>query len=404
MRIGSLFSGAGGLDMAVEAVFGGTTVWHAEIDKGASKVLAYRWPEVPNLGDITEINWSNWKPLLEVDILCGGYPCQPFSAAGQRKGTDDDRHLWPYFAAAICVLRPRFVVLENVAGHRSMGFDSVLADLAEARYDAQWCSVRASDVGAPHRRERLFVLATDTGNDGRPGEENYPCGRESDVAGCDCGCEPGGCGTSFSGGANSSPVDLLPTPTQSDGTGGGIRTGLSWEGTTKSTGDGGNSRLRDVVGLLLPTPRSSDCFGAGLHGDGGMDLRTTVSLLPTPNAVDGHPTSAGRHSTAKHPTLNGEVRLLPNPGTQWGKYEPAICRWEQLTRPAPAPTEPNKNGNPRLSAAFSEWLMGWPDGWVTDPAIGISRNDQLRIVGNGVCPQQAAAALRYLLAVAEVSA
>ena len=91
-------------------------------------------------------------------------------------------------------------------------------------------------------------------------------------------------------------------------------------------------------------------------------------------------------------------------GTAWGKYEPAIRRWEQLTRPAPEPTEPNKNGNPRLAAAFSECLMGWPDGWVTDPAIGISRNDQLRIVGNGVCPQQAWAALRYLLAVSEEAA
>ena len=110
--------------------------------------------------------------------------------------------------------------------------------------------------------------------------------------------------------------------------------------------------------------------------------------------------------------LNDTVvnELLPTPslsdddaarsyGTHWGKYAPAIARWESLTRPAPAPTEPNKNGNPRLSAEFSQWLMGWPDGWVTDPAIGISRNDQLRIVGNGVCSQQAAAALRYLLAV-----
>lgn len=88
------------------------------------------------------------------------------------------------------------------------------------------------------------------------------------------------------------------------------------------------------------------------------------------------------------------------PATAWGKYGPAIARWESLTRPAPAPTEPNKNGNPRLSAAFSEWLMGWPAGWVTDPAIGISRNDQLRIVGNGVCPQQAIAALRFLLQIA----
>ena len=90
--------------------------------------------------------------------------------------------------------------------------------------------------------------------------------------------------------------------------------------------------------------------------------------------------------------------------TAWGKYEPAIRRWEQIIGPAPAPTEPNKNGNPRLSAAFSEWMMGWPHGWVTDPDIGISRNDQLRIIGNGVCPQQAVAALRYLLTVAEVVA
>ena len=87
------------------------------------------------------------------------------------------------------------------------------------------------------------------------------------------------------------------------------------------------------------------------------------------------------------------------PARFWGKYEPAIRRWEQIVGPAPAPTEPNKNGNPRLSAAFSEWLMGWPSGWVTDSSIGISRNDQLRIVGNGVCSQQAAAALRQLLAV-----
>lgn len=86
--------------------------------------------------------------------------------------------------------------------------------------------------------------------------------------------------------------------------------------------------------------------------------------------------------------------------TAWGKYEPAIRRWQSIVGPAPAPTEPNKNGNPRLSAAFSEWLMGWPQGWVTHPDIGISRNDQLRIAGNGVCPQQAAAALRYLLGIA----
>ena len=92
MRIGSLFSGAGGLDMAVEAVFGGTTVWHSEIDKAASKVLAHRWPGVPNLGSITEIDWATVEP---VDVLCGGFPCTDVSAAGKRAGMHGTRSgLW----------------------------------------------------------------------------------------------------------------------------------------------------------------------------------------------------------------------------------------------------------------------------------------------------------------------
>jgi DNA (cytosine-5)-methyltransferase 1 len=133
----------------------------------------------------------------------------------------------------------------------------------------------------------------------------------------------------------------------------------------------------------------------------------SLPLLPTPEAKNSHagPDYArmNREGSGGHDLVTAVAYHNVNESA-WGKYEPAIRRWEQLTRPAPPPTEPNKNGNPRLSAAFSEWLMGWPDGWVTDPAIGISRNDQLRIVGNGVCPQQAAAALRYLLNVAEVSA
>ena len=125
-------------------------------------------------------------------------------------------------------------------------------------------------------------------------------------------------------------------------------------------------------------------------------LKAHVALLPTPKTTD----LKGTDSLSDHERHSPNLSAITFHTTNWGKYEPAIRRWESLTRPAPAPTEPNKNGNPRLSAAFSEWLMGWPAGWVTDPDIGISRNDQLRIVGNGVCPQQAAAALRYLMAVA----
>ena len=156
LTYGSLASGIGGLDLAIEAVFGATPIWHAEYEKAPSAILERHWPGVPNYHDITKIDWTT---LEAPDILCGGYPCQPFSLAGKRKGFDDPRNLWPYFAEAIRILRPRIVVLENVAAHLGLGFDRVLGDLAEAGYDAQWSVLRASDVGAPHRRERVFIVA-----------------------------------------------------------------------------------------------------------------------------------------------------------------------------------------------------------------------------------------------------
>ena len=165
MKIGSLCTGYGGLDMAVEAYFAAETVWCAEYDKYASQLIAERF-NYPNYGDITSINWAGLEPI---DILTAGYPCQPFSQAGQRKGANDSRHIWPHIVKAISALQPKFVILENVRGHLSLGFDRVLADLTELGYDARWQVVRASDVGAPHQRARIFVIAypkhTDWSND-----------------------------------------------------------------------------------------------------------------------------------------------------------------------------------------------------------------------------------------------
>lgn len=113
---------------------------------------------VPNLGDITVI--ENWIGQVgHIDVLTAGYPCQPFSQAGSRRGTDDPRHIWPHIAGAIDQLRPRYVFLENVSGHRAKGFDIVLGDLASLGYDATWCSLRVSDVGGIHQRDRVFILA-----------------------------------------------------------------------------------------------------------------------------------------------------------------------------------------------------------------------------------------------------
>jgi DNA (cytosine-5)-methyltransferase 1 len=153
--VGSLFSGIGGLDLGLERA-GMKVVWQSEIDPFACKVLKKHWPEVVNHGDIKQIDWGTVEP---VDIICGGYPCQPFSTAGKRKGTDDPRHLWPWVRTAISELRPQYAILENVRGHLTMGGLQVVGELAEIGYDTEWRVVSAAGVGAPHRRERVIILA-----------------------------------------------------------------------------------------------------------------------------------------------------------------------------------------------------------------------------------------------------
>jgi DNA (cytosine-5)-methyltransferase 1 len=155
MKIGSLCTGYGGLDIAVEAFFNAETIWCAEYDKYASKVIEERFGH-HNYNDIKQIQWDQ---VPQVDILTAGYPCQPFSVAGNRQGENDARHIWPYIKEAIRTIRPRWVVMENVRGHLSLGFDQVLADLASVGYDAKWQIVRAAEVGAPHHRRRLFIVA-----------------------------------------------------------------------------------------------------------------------------------------------------------------------------------------------------------------------------------------------------
>lgn len=162
MNVGSLFSGIGGLDLGLERA-GMTVRWQSEIDPYACRVLAKHWPDVPNLGDITAIDWST---VERPDLVCGGYPCQPFSLAGVRRGESDSRHLWPHMLTAVRHLRPRYALMENVPGHVGLGFDRVLGDLAEIGFDAEWSTVPACALGAPHTRDRLFVLAHAAGDDG----------------------------------------------------------------------------------------------------------------------------------------------------------------------------------------------------------------------------------------------
>jgi DNA (cytosine-5)-methyltransferase 1 len=157
LRAGSLCTGYGGLDVAVAAVLGTALAWCAETDRHASNVLAARFPGVPNLGDLTGVGWAAVPP---VDLVTAGFPCQDISTAGRGAGIEKGTRsgLWTHIAEALGQLRPGYVLVENVAALRARGLGRVLADLAALGYDTQWASLRASDIGAAHRRDRIFIL------------------------------------------------------------------------------------------------------------------------------------------------------------------------------------------------------------------------------------------------------
>jgi DNA (cytosine-5)-methyltransferase 1 len=346
LRIGSLFTGTGALDLAVMDVFDAEVVWHSQYeppdkngkeDKNqyAAKVLARHWPTVPNLGDITKVDWQ--AVLAEygpVDIAIGGFPCTDVSSAGLRAGLAPGTRsgLWNHMARCIAVLRPRLVVIENVEGLLSAEADrglepddaavdsgpgaggvlralgAVLGDLATLGLHAEWQVVAASDVGACHGRKRIFIYA-------------WP--------------------------ATADPADL------------------GHERGRYARRRGNGSTHRD-----LATANTSFGRGNGVHE----------------RVEPGHVASrAGEDSSG--------IRASAAPGaTQWGQYAPAIRRWERvLGRPVPCPTD----ALGRLSPVFAEWMMGLPDGWVTNTP-GLTRPAMLRALGNGVVRQQAAAALRLL--------
>lgn len=186
LRSGSLCTGYGGIEMAVHAVFGtGRPHWVADNDPGVCKILEARYPGIPNLGDITLTDWHDVDP---VDILSTGFPCTNLSSAGDRTGLDGKQSgVWAYAFRGIAALRPRRVIIENVRGICSAKANSeleycpacmgdrpdrvvralgaVLGDLAGIGYDAEWCGVRASDIGACHRRERIVILAWSAAGD-----------------------------------------------------------------------------------------------------------------------------------------------------------------------------------------------------------------------------------------------
>ena len=491
IRIGSLFTGTGALDLAVMDVYGGEVVWHSQYeppdkngkeDKNqyAAKILERHWPGVPNLGDITKVDW---QAVLDeygpVDVLTGGFPCQDVSSAGRRVGLVPDSRsgLWTHMARAIAILQPRLVIIETVEGLLSAPAASdmepctdcvgdrhtepllracgaVLGDLASLGLDAEWGRFGADEVGAPHRRRRIIIYAwpaaLDTSRLGRGDRSRIvgglgAAGRDAEATadtphlghqrgrdarrrghgpadgGVDASDAPGqgrqgaGAERGRSGRRGEVAADAegerLEGDTDLSGLEGAVRIGADADGCGEASADADHvePQRRGVSGVLggqaatqpgegdqrerAGNPaRDSREAPSNTQGDGRQQGRTE------PARQQGRPDAAQRGVAASADTDDGGQRadvlnLRPGqPDLDWGNYEPAIRRWETvLGRPAPWPTDLLG----RLSAVFTEWLMGLPDGWVTDTP-GLTRTAMLRALGNGVVRQQAAHAIRAL--------
>jgi DNA (cytosine-5)-methyltransferase 1 len=178
MKVLDLFSGIGGFSIGLERA-GMETICFCEIEDYPRKVLKKRWPNIPIASDVKTLNYKNGvlydreEELFRgtIDVICGGYPCQPFSLAGKRRGEDDDRHLWPEYLRLIREIKPRVIVGENVVGHINMGFDTVLSDLENEGYTWEAYNIPACSVGGYHKRERLWLVAYNHSNTIRQQQE-----------------------------------------------------------------------------------------------------------------------------------------------------------------------------------------------------------------------------------------
>ena len=180
LRTLDLFSGIGGFSLGLDSTGYFETVAFCEIEEFPCKVLNKHWPNVPIYNDVRELSYEKLQAdgLISrrrgIDVICGGYPCQPFSVAGRQKGEEDPRHLWPEYFRLIRELRPSYVIGENVGGHIRLGLDSVLEDLDSENYTVRCFSVEAASLGAPHRRERIFWIANNMANTDGSGRNAQP--------------------------------------------------------------------------------------------------------------------------------------------------------------------------------------------------------------------------------------
>ena len=344
----ALFAGAGGLEQAAHYTGRVRTVGYCEFDPYAQGVLRSRirggeLDDAPIWDDIRTLDGKPWRGL--VDCLSGGFPCQDVSQAGARAGIKEGTRsgLWSHYARLIGEMEPVYVLAENVRGLLSgsdgRDFGRVLGDLADLGFDAQWYVLSAAAVGAPHRRERVWIIGWH-----RERERGWP------------------------------------TPNVADGRTDRLKSSQQTPGSMHSV------TLAQAV-QMWPTPRANSGTGAGTHGDGGLDLQTAVARAtwPTPKAQEpgwtlpGATTEDGKTPDPNRRVVKGGVvrtwglqqavdarSLWPTPragkpgGFASPDHNPTL---EQAVRGVPRGTDCRGLTGGQLNPTWVEWLMGWPLGW-----------------------------------------
>ena len=424
----SLFSGIGGPEVAAE-MMGWRNAFHCEINPFGRAVLDYWFPESKSYEDITKTDFREWRG--KIDVLTGGFPCQPFSYAGQRRGADDSRYLWPEMLRAIDEIRPTWVVGENVAGlatmveggvlsplgnegtlfgevdgvqryglRQSFTIERICRDLEGLGYSVQPLLIPAAAVGAPHRRDRIFILAYDdhadrrddeggAGKDEGTGEGQRLCKRhEIRVAG-----EPGDVRPE---------ICNLAADTASDGRHGDTRedgekrcAGTDGERPAKESADG--IRFRGIAGLFGEQRAASDTAGRGYRasgadgepqGNGGAELPLTDKRREQAKRLDGlsallgdtSDTLRGRRGEV-HEHLQPKLADGAEPFSDGRKRDAAGARWANLDPerrwanfPSISPVHRGNDGLPfpldDLAIPASKW-----------------RTESLKAYGNAIVPQ-----------------
>jgi|TARA_R110000823_G_C15867131_1_gene493790 DNA (cytosine-5)-methyltransferase 1 len=372
IKVLSLFAGIGGIDLGLESTGRFETVQFVEYERFCQHILRRHWPDVPIWGDVKTFDPDSCG---DIDLICGGYPCQPFSVAGKQKGAEDDRHLWPRMFEIIKHKRPTWVLCENVSGHVNLGLDQVLFDLESEGYSWQTIVLGAVAVDAPHRRQRLFIVANTNNTGDRTSQRRTDQNRQTHDEGQEE--QP-----QFKSGGHS--TDVANTDNK------GLRTRIGGanayneeDGRARKDNRGRSTRNAERNNITTSKNENLDVPNTNVEGLEGQRIDKEISGKKTSRKFDEHSSEGDVSDTISERGCSGQT------GNQ-----DAEDVGEQ-----PRGTE---HGERSIERRLGGMVDGVPT-WMDEPDISrvtthqVGRTQRLKALGNAVVPQVVAQIARAII-------